>query len=68
MFSLIPPGHFWRDKWTALSRPLSSRSPLGPVDPSFRALSGRLKFMVWRHMVNEDSLSVQQESWVPTRG
>ena len=29
---------------------------LGPVDPSFRALSGRLKFTVRRHKFNEDSL------------
>jgi len=46
-----PPGHLWRDKWTALSGQLSAReaarvhrvssSLLGPVDPSFRALSGR---------------------------
>ena len=32
------------------------QSPLGPVDPSFRALSGRLKFTVRRHKFNEDSL------------
>ena len=30
-------------------------SLLGPVDPSFRALSGRLKFTVRRHKFNEDS-------------
>ena len=29
---------------------------LGPVDPSFRALSGRLEFMVRRHKFNTDSL------------
>ena len=29
---------------------------LGPVDPSFRALSGRLKFAVRRHKFNKDSL------------
>ena len=28
----------------------------GPVVPSFRALSGRFKFMVQRHKFNEDSL------------
>jgi len=28
-----------------------------PVDPSFRALSGRLKFMVRRHKFTQDSLS-----------
>ena len=32
------------------------QSPFGPVDPSFRALSGRLKFTVRRHKFNEDSL------------
>ena len=31
-------------------------SLLGPVDPSFGALSGRLKFTVRRHKFNEDSL------------
>jgi hypothetical protein len=31
-------------------------SLLGPVDPSFRALSRRLKFTVQRHKVNKDSL------------
>jgi len=30
---------------------------LGPVVPSFRALSGRLKFTVRRHKFNQDSLS-----------
>ena len=30
---------------------------LGPVVPSFRALSGRLKFTVRRHKFNKDSLS-----------
>ena len=34
------------------------QSHLGPVDPSFRALSGRLKFTVRRHKINNDSLSV----------
>ena len=29
------------------------RSPLGPVDPSIRALSGRLKFTVQRHKAEE---------------
>jgi len=28
----------------------------GPVDPSFRALSGRLEFTVLRHKFNKDSL------------
>jgi hypothetical protein len=31
------------------------QGPLGPADPSFRALSGRLKFTVRRHKL--DSLS-----------
>ena len=34
-----------------------SSSLLGPVDPSFQALSGRLKFTVRRHKFNKDSLS-----------
>jgi len=33
--------------------------PLGPVDPSFRALSGRLEFAVRRHKFNKDSLLFQ---------
>ena len=33
------------------------QSPLGPVDPSCRALSGRLKFTVRRHKFNKGSLS-----------
>ena len=32
-------------------------SLLGPVDPSFRALSGRPKFTFRRHKFNEESLS-----------
>ena len=32
------------------------QSPLGPADPSFRALSGRLKFTFRRHKFNEDYL------------
>ena len=35
-----------------------SPSRLGPVDPSFRALSGHLKFTVRRHKFNKDSHSV----------
>jgi len=34
-----------------------SSSLLGAVVPSFRALSGRLKFTVQRHKFNKDSLS-----------
>ena len=33
-----------------------SPSLVGPVDPSFRALSGRLKFTVRRHKFNTDSI------------
>jgi len=33
----------------------------GPVDPSFRAFSGRLKFTVRRHKFNKDSLSPRPE-------
>ena len=36
-------------------KPLTSL--LGPVDPSFRARSGRLKFTVRRHTIDEDPLS-----------
>ena len=32
-------------------------SLLGPVVPSFRALSGRLKFTIRRHKFNKDLLS-----------
>jgi len=35
---------------------------LGPVDPSFRALSGRLKLTVRRHKFNTDSFSWQNAS------
>ena len=35
---------------------LDRQRPLGPVDPSFRALSGRLKLTVRRHKFNKDSL------------
>ena len=40
----------------AFLQELQVPSPLGPVDPSFRALSGRLKFMVRRHKFDKDSL------------
>ena len=33
------------------------QSPLGPVDPSFQALSGRLKFTVRRDQFNADLFS-----------
>ena len=35
----------------------SKENRLGPVDSSFRALYGRLKFTVRRHTFNEDPLS-----------
>ena len=41
-----------------------SSSLLGPVDPSFRALAGRLEFMVRRHKFNKDPLS----SWKQAAG
>ena len=44
------PGARWRVCGHAV------RTLLGPVDPSFRALSGRLTFTVRRHKFNEDSL------------
>ena len=37
------------------------QSPSGPVDPSFRALSRRLKFTVRRHKLYKDSLSLFYE-------
>ena len=47
------------DAWQVFSLSLFlSLNPLGPVDPSFRALSGRLKFTVRRHKFNKDSLSL----------
>ena len=36
------------------------RSLLGPADPSFRALSGRLEFTVRRHKFDKDSLLCTQ--------
>ena len=38
------------------------QSPLGPADPSIRALSGRLKFTVRRHYFNEDYLFLANPS------
>ena len=34
---------------------------LGPIDPSFRALAGRLNFTVRRHKFNKDSLFVVRD-------
>ena len=43
---------------------------LGPVDSSFQALSGRLKFAVRRHTFNTDSLSAMEflhrKTWTTT--
>jgi len=39
-----------------------TQSPLGPVHPSFRAISGRLKFTVRRHKFNKDFLSLAPPS------
>ena len=39
----------------------------GPVVPSFRALSGRLKFTVRRHKFNKDSLSGAGQREAPGR-
>jgi hypothetical protein len=36
------------------------QSPLGPVDPSFRTLSGRLRLTVRRHKFNKDSLFIKE--------
>jgi hypothetical protein len=33
------------------------QGPLGPVDPSFQALSGRIQFTFRRHEFKKDSLS-----------
>ena len=45
-----------RSTTTPPHRPSSQTERLGPVDPSFRALSGRLKFTVGRQKFNKDSL------------
>ena len=47
--------------------PCASSSLLGPVVPSFRALSGRLKFTVRRHKFNKDCLSVQRRARLARR-
>jgi len=50
-----------REHEAGLEHLFGRQSPLGPVDPSFRALSGRLKFTVRRHKFNKDSLSLKRE-------
>ena len=70
------PLHSRRIRTRQLSSNLDGQlsSLLGPVDPSFRALSGRLKFTVRRHKFNKDFLSLGSEaegtvSWIQvTRG
>ena len=42
-------------------------SLLGPVDPSFRALSGRLKFTARRHEFKTDSLPCGRQPWQRSR-
>jgi len=44
------------EAWPPSSNPKHSIHSAGPVDPSFRALSGRLKFTVRRHKFNTGSL------------
>ena len=39
-----------------------AQHPAAEVDPSFRALSGRLKFTVRRHTFNKESLSGGQQT------
>ena len=41
-------------------RDVGLASLLGPVDPSFRALAGRLKYTVRRHMFQKDYLCWQE--------
>jgi len=53
-----------RVEWLGLQKQQVHRvssSLLGPVDPSFRALSGRLKLTARRHKFNTDSLSFNPE-------
>ena len=57
-----------------LYTPSVSSSLLGPVDPSLRALSGRLNFTARRHKLNKDSLfsgggsDAPPEARAPVRG
>ena len=48
------------------SDPCLESSLLGPVDPSFRALSGRLKFTVRRHKFDKHSLSWSRTLHAPS--
>ena len=45
-----------------------SSSLLSPVDPSFRALSGRLDFTVRRHKFNQDFVSWWHQATIPHGG
>ena len=50
-----------RGSWRAYAQSINQINKKvvgGPVDPSFRALSGRLKLTVRRHTSNKDSLLV----------
>ena len=47
----------------SVRRELQGGRILGPVDPSFRALSGHLKFTVRRQRFNKDSLSLGFRGW-----
>jgi hypothetical protein len=47
--------------WQGVSEVRESSSLLGPVDPSFRALSERFKSTVRRHKFKTESLS---EAWM----
>ena len=47
---------------------VKAKSALGPVDSSFRALSGRLKFTVRRHKFNTNSLSIGQDEMIAREG
>ena len=48
-------------RWRLRVDTVYCQSPLGPVDPSFRALSRRLKFTVRRYKFNKDTLSLRVE-------
>ena len=48
----------WHDRLFIVHR----QSPLGSVHPSFRALSGRLEFMVRRHTLSKDFLSLAAQT------
>ena len=47
-------------QWCCPPAHLQEKTILGPADPSFRALSGRLKLTVRRYKFNKDSLPFEQ--------